>query len=161
MVVLLGLGADALGPGPPAPELRLKHLGFQAALHQQAVDAQQLVAQLAVIDIALDGGQNGGQWQFERNEVGSGHEASLYSSLANASKIGEKRKANGNHLSVENPGDSLARPTAPAVRELSPRLGGGHRPGTGGSRPVGTAGAERTASGPVGHPAAGRQTPRA
>jgi hypothetical protein len=56
LVVLLGLGADAFLPGQPALKLHLNHLGFQTALHQQAVDAQQLVAKIAVIDIALDGG---------------------------------------------------------------------------------------------------------
>ena len=161
LVVSLGLGADALLSGQPALEIRLDHLGFQVALNQQAVDAQQLVAKVAIIDIALDGGQDVGQWQFERNHVGSGHEASLYSSLANASKICKKGKENGNHLSVENPGDSLSRSTAPALRELSPRLGGGHRPGTGRSGPVGTAGSERTASGPVESPTAHSQTPSA
>jgi len=79
--------------------------------------------------------------------------------LLNAIKIGKKHEENGNHLSVENPGDSLARPAASAVRELSARPGRGHRAGTGGSRPVGTAGPERTASGPVGNPTARRQTP--
>src|ERR1035438_8582028 len=72
-----------------------------------------------------------------------------------------KRKENGNHLSVENPGDSLPRPTASAIRELSPRLGGSHRSGAGGSGPVGTAGSERTAPGPVGSPTARSQTPGA
>ena len=75
LVLLLGLGADALLPGQPALEIRLDHLGFQVALNQQAVDAQQLVAEVAVIDIALDGGQDVGQWQFERNNSGSRHGA--------------------------------------------------------------------------------------
>ena len=64
-------------PGLPALEIRFDHLGFQAALHQQAVDAQQLGAKIAVINIALDSGQIEGQWQFEWNNVGSNHEASL------------------------------------------------------------------------------------
>ena len=81
LVVLLGLGADALLPGQPALEVRLEHLGFQLALHQQVVDAQELVAEVAVIDIALDGGQALGQWQWERNNRGGRHGTRLYSSL--------------------------------------------------------------------------------
>ena len=73
LVLLLGSGADALLPGQPALEIRREQLGFQVTLNQQAVDAQQLVAKVTVIDIALNGGQDLGQWQFERNYRGSQH----------------------------------------------------------------------------------------
>ena len=73
LVLLLGSGADALLPGQPALEIRLEQLGFQVTLNQQAVDAQQLVTKVAVIDIALDGGQDVGQRQFERNKSGNRH----------------------------------------------------------------------------------------
>jgi hypothetical protein len=71
LMVLRGLGADALLAGPPALELRLEQLGFQVTLNQQAVDAQPLVTKVAVIDIALDGGQDVGPWQFERKKSGN------------------------------------------------------------------------------------------
>ena len=48
LVPLLGLGADALLAGQPALQVSLEHLGFQPALKQQAVDAQQLVAEVTV-----------------------------------------------------------------------------------------------------------------
>ena len=93
LVLLLGLGAVALLPGQPALEVRLEHLGFQLALQQQAVDAQQLVAKVAVINIALDGGQALGQWQWERNNSGGRHGARLYSSLQKARIILKKMQA--------------------------------------------------------------------
>src|SRR5208337_5279996 len=75
LVVLLGLGADALLLDQPALEVGFEHLGFQRALRQQAVDAHELVAEIAVIDIALEGGQDEGQWECERNNIGNRHGA--------------------------------------------------------------------------------------
>ena len=77
LVVSLGLGADALLSGQPALEIRLDHLGFQVALNQQAVDAQQLVAKVAIIDIALDGGQDLQQRQLKWDNDGVRHGASV------------------------------------------------------------------------------------
>jgi hypothetical protein len=41
------------------------------------VDAQQLVAEVSIIDLALDGGQELGQWQLERNHDRVRHDAAL------------------------------------------------------------------------------------
>jgi len=82
--VLLSLGAGVLALGKPALQILLHQLGFQAAVAQQLSDAQELLAQEAVIDIALDGGQDLRQERFKRDNRGIGHEASLYSSLKNA-----------------------------------------------------------------------------
>ena len=44
-------------------------LSFHAALEEKKIDVLELVTPLAVIDIALDGGQSGLQGQCEGNEV--------------------------------------------------------------------------------------------
>jgi hypothetical protein len=55
---LLGLGAGFFALGQPALHILLQQLGFQATEAQQLIDAQELLAQEAVIDIALDSGQD-------------------------------------------------------------------------------------------------------
>jgi len=74
---LLGLGAGIFALGQPALQILLHQLGFQAAEAQQLIDAQELLAQEAVIDIALDSGQDLRQERFKGNNSGAGHEASL------------------------------------------------------------------------------------
>ena len=54
-VVLLGAGVDLFAASQPALEIELQELGFQAALGQQLMDVQEVVAEVAVIDVALDG----------------------------------------------------------------------------------------------------------
>jgi hypothetical protein len=55
----LGFGGDVLefAPGLPVLEARRDELLLKAALNQELIDAQELLAQTLVIDIALDGGQ--------------------------------------------------------------------------------------------------------
>jgi hypothetical protein len=58
----LGFGTNPLALAGPALQVFFHELSLQAAGVEQLVDAQKLVTQLSVIDIALDGGQSGGQW---------------------------------------------------------------------------------------------------
>ena len=81
LVVLLGAGADLFALGKPALEIALQEAGFQAAVNQELINEQELVAELAVIDIALDGGQDLRQRGLEWNNDGVRHGARLYSSL--------------------------------------------------------------------------------
>src|ERR1017187_6695587 len=67
---------------------------------------------------------------------------------------------NANQLSLEDPGDSFAGPTASALRQFSSGLGGRYWPQSGGPCPMGIAGPERAALGPAGDPAADHQAPR-
>ena len=57
LVVLLSAGSDPFVPGQPAPEIGLQESGFQAALQEQFIDVEEVVAELTVIDVALNGGQ--------------------------------------------------------------------------------------------------------
>ncbi len=77
LVVLLGFGADFFAAPEPAFEIGLQQLGFQAALDEQTVDAQELVAQIAVVDIALDGGQDLREGRLKGNNQGVRHGARL------------------------------------------------------------------------------------
>src|SRR5260370_9837219 len=54
------------------------------------MDAEELLAQEAVIDIALDSGQDLRQERFKRDNSGDGHEASLYASLRLPTQIAKK-----------------------------------------------------------------------
>jgi hypothetical protein len=54
--------------GQPRLYNGLDELGFQPALHQQLVDAEELLAQLAIIDITFDGGQEGSDGQLKGND---------------------------------------------------------------------------------------------
>jgi hypothetical protein len=69
----LGLGRNRkalyLGLMKPVLQAAFQELSFHPALEQQSIDALELVAPLAVINVALDGGQSGLQGQGERNEV--------------------------------------------------------------------------------------------
>jgi len=58
LAVLLGLGADLLVLAPPTLQIFFHQASFQAAGNQQGIDAQQLVAELAIIEVALNGGQD-------------------------------------------------------------------------------------------------------
>jgi hypothetical protein len=55
----LGFGGDVLefATGLPVIEGRSDELFFDAALNEELIDPQELVAQTLVIDIAFDGGQ--------------------------------------------------------------------------------------------------------
>ena len=79
LVVLLRLGADFFALAQPAAEVGLQELSFQAAEVEQVFDAQELIAQVAVIDIALDGGQDLRQGRLEGDNAGVRHGVSLYS----------------------------------------------------------------------------------
>jgi hypothetical protein len=87
LVVLLGFGADFLASWEPIFEIRFQQLGFQATLGEQGVDLQEVLAQLTVIDIALNGGQGLREGQLKGNNGGGGHAARLQSSLDRASFI--------------------------------------------------------------------------
>jgi hypothetical protein len=54
---------------------------------EDLIDAREFVAEFAIVDVALNGGQSGSQELLERNE-GGGHSARLYSSFDKASKKG-------------------------------------------------------------------------
>ena len=73
LVVLLGAGADLAALSQPALEIGLKEAGFQAALKQELVNAQEVVAKLTVIDIALDGGEGLRQRHLKGNNSGVRH----------------------------------------------------------------------------------------
>ncbi len=53
-VILLGLATDPLVLAEPTLHLLLQQLGFQAAEGEQLIHAQQLIAQIPVIDIAFN-----------------------------------------------------------------------------------------------------------
>jgi len=72
LVVLLGFGADFFAC-QPAVEIGLQELSFQAAEAEEAFDAQELIAQVAVIDIALDGGEDLRQGRLEGDNGGVRH----------------------------------------------------------------------------------------
>src|SRR5579863_7919917 len=57
LVVLLSAGSDPFAPGQPAPQIGLQESDFQAALQEQFIDVEEVVAELTVIDVALNGGQ--------------------------------------------------------------------------------------------------------
>ncbi len=68
LTVLLGFGGDLLVLAHPGLEVSLDELSFQAAAEQLLLDALQLVAEEPIIDIAFDGGQDGGQGRLKRND---------------------------------------------------------------------------------------------
>ena len=90
LAVLLGFGADLLVAGQPAGQVHLQQLGLQIALHQQCADAQQLRAEIPVIDITLDGRQDQRQGQFKRNERDVRHALILNVSHVNAHLFSHK-----------------------------------------------------------------------
>jgi len=67
LMILLSLGADPFALAQPAAEVFFQQLGFQAALDEQPFDAQQLIPEFPVIDVALDGGQDLRQGRLEGN----------------------------------------------------------------------------------------------
>ena len=68
LTVLLGFGVDPLGLMHPGLEVRLNELDFQSAALELLIDAKQLLAQEAIIDIAFDSGQDRRQERLERND---------------------------------------------------------------------------------------------
>jgi hypothetical protein len=77
LVVLLSAGSDPFVPGQPAPEIGLQESGFQAALQEQFIDVEEVVAELTVIDVALNGGQGLRKRWLEGDNLCVRHEASL------------------------------------------------------------------------------------
>ena len=67
---VLGAGADWLLALGPTIQIALDELPFQSALAEQLADAPELLAQVSVIDIALDGGQDLRERRLERNNRG-------------------------------------------------------------------------------------------
>src|SRR5207245_5869193 len=57
----LGLGGNVFefGPSLPVLEAVCNELRFDTAVKQKLIDAQELVAQTLIVDIAFDGGQRG------------------------------------------------------------------------------------------------------
>ena len=73
----LSAGADSFLALGPAVQIALDELPLQSALAEQFVDALELLAQVSVIDIALDGGQDLRKRRLERNDGGVRHGARL------------------------------------------------------------------------------------
>ena len=72
LIVCLGLGPGRFFFGTqPAFQRPFDEFCLQTRSQQQLIDAHQLVAQVEVIDMALNGGQDGGQVQFKRNNRGA------------------------------------------------------------------------------------------
>ena len=73
LMVLLRLGTDFFALAQPTLEILLHQARFQAAANQQGIDVQQLITELAVVDIALDGGQDLRQREFKGDNGGVRH----------------------------------------------------------------------------------------
>jgi hypothetical protein len=85
LAVLLRLAADLFTLAQPAPQAAFHQASLQPAGEQQGIDAHQLIAQLAIIHIALNGGQDLRQWQFKWDNGGVRHDARVSSSFTWAS----------------------------------------------------------------------------
>jgi hypothetical protein len=75
LAVLLGLGTEGFALAQPPTKIVFQESRLQAALEQQLIDEQKLIAQVAVIDIALDGGQGLRQQWLKGNNNGVRHSA--------------------------------------------------------------------------------------
>src|SRR5215203_5972134 len=85
LAVLLGAGGELfLRGGAPPFQIRADELLLQAGGEEQLVDAQELIAKIAIIGIAVDGGQHLRKFRLKGKNSGASHYASLYSSFTNA-----------------------------------------------------------------------------
>src|SRR3990170_956892 len=70
---VLSFGTDILEPAYPTLQIAFNQLSLHAAGAEHLIHVQELVAEIAIIDIALDGGQNLWKLGLERNNSGALH----------------------------------------------------------------------------------------